>query len=117
MGANSHSFPSRVVSIGGGLFVVLVIVWYFWSAAPPQMGDNERAFSAVDALFTAVTAKNDKLLSECESRLKKLRDDGALAEDAFAHLDGIISQAKAGDWQDSARQLYKFMRAQRREAL
>jgi hypothetical protein len=71
----------------------------------------------VDALFTALTARNEKLLAECETRLKSLQDDGVLAENAFTHLDGIISQAKTGEWRQASRKLYKFMQAQRREAL
>ena len=48
---------------------------------------------AVDALFTAVTARDDKLLGECERRLHALKDAGALSDNASACLDGIIKTA------------------------
>jgi hypothetical protein len=117
MSAKPQVSRSQAASIGSGLIALLAIAWYFWTPSPPQLGQNERVFSAVDALFTAVTAKSDKLLAECEDRLRSLQNEGLLAEEAFTHLDSIVSQAKTGEWQPAARRLYKFMRAQRREVL
>jgi hypothetical protein len=98
------------------LVSALALGWLYWAAIPPQLGDNERAFSAVDALFTAITARNEKLLGDCEVRLNALRDEGALESEALVHLTGIMAEAKSGEWQRSARRLYKFMQAQRRES-
>jgi hypothetical protein len=72
-------------------------------------------FKSVDALFTAVAARDDQLLGACEQRLHALADAGRLPVDAAAYLDDVVATARAGRWESAARTLYDFMRAQRRE--
>ena len=79
------------------------------------MGADEEVFKAVDALFTAVTARDEKLLGECEQRLSALKDAGKLPTDAAAYLDSVIRKARDGRWENAAEKLYDFMKAQRRE--
>ena len=93
--------------IGGGL------LWWWWTR-PPQIGSDEDVTKAVDALFTAVTARDKDLLGQCERRLGGQRDAGKLPADASAYLDGIISTARQGRWDVAAERLYEFVRAQRR---
>jgi hypothetical protein len=85
-------------------------------ARPPQLGNDGEAYSTVDALFTAVTARDEKLLGDCEQRLHALRDGGRLPKDAAEHLDGIIRKARAGRWERAAESLYAFMKDQRRDS-
>lgn len=82
---------------------------------PPQMGADESVFRTVDALFTAVTARDERQLGDCERRLRGYRDEGRLPEGAAEYLDGVIGLARGGDWAAAAKQLYEFMSAQRRE--
>jgi len=79
------------------------------------MGADEEVFTTVDALFTAVTARDENLLRQCEQRLHASRDVGKLPADASNYLDGVIRKAKAGSWESAAERLYDFMTAQRRE--
>jgi hypothetical protein len=100
-----------------GLAVVGAVAWWLVQllTPPPQMGADAQAFETVDALFTAVTARDERLLGQCEQRLHVYRDAGKLPAEAADHLDDIIRQARAGDWEAAAERLYRFMRAQRRE--
>jgi hypothetical protein len=98
-------------TVGG----VCIIIWGLRS--PPQMGADEEAFSNVDALFTAVTARNEALLDACERRLRDLSVAAKLPTDANDYLTGIIQTARAGRWQPAAEKLYQFMSVQRRESL
>ena len=82
---------------------------------PPQMGPDEEVFATVDALFTAVTARDEQRLGECEQRLREFKESGKLPSDAAAHLDGIMARARAGNWEPAAERLYDFMKAQRRD--
>ena len=75
--------------IGGGL-----LLW--WWSRPPQMGSDEDVAKSVDALFTAITARDDNLLGQCERRLHGYVDDGRLPAEASAFLDGIIATARSG---------------------
>jgi hypothetical protein len=97
-----------------GLALVLGI-GFVGCRRPPQMGAEEEVFQSVDALFTAVTARDEKLLGECEQRLQALKAAGKLPGDASDYLDGVITKAHAGCWESAAEKLYDFMRAQRRE--
>jgi hypothetical protein len=79
------------------------------------MGADEQVFASVDALFTAITARDEKLLGQCEHRLHALKGAGNLPGSAAGYLDGVIQTARKGRWQAAAETLYSFMKAQRRE--
>ncbi len=100
------------VGIGGVLLVGLLVM--LWSG-PPQMGADEEVFRSVDALFTAVTARDEKLLGQCEQRLHAQRDAGKMPTEAGEYLDEVIARARSGKWETAAERLYEFMKAQRRE--
>ncbi|MFT3879022.1 MAG: hypothetical protein QM703_05100 [Gemmatales bacterium] len=82
---------------------------------PPQMGADKDVFNTVDALFTAVTARDEKKMAQCEQRLKGYLASGTLPESASIYLNEVIATARAGKWQSAAETLYSFMMAQRRE--
>jgi hypothetical protein len=105
---------AAVAAAGFGVVVLLMVALVWWSR-PPQMGADEEVARAVDALFTAVTARDTKLLGHCEQRLRALKDTGRLPGSAWDYLDGVIEKARAGRWESAAEGLYGFMRAQRRE--
>jgi ammonia channel protein AmtB len=113
---SNQAKPSIVLIASIALALLLTIGWFFWNPAPSQLGDNERAFSAVDALFTAVTARNEQLLADCEARLKALVNEGVLDDKNSEYLASVVAQAKTGQWQQAARRLYKFMQGQRRQS-
>lgn len=102
--------------LAGGLpAVVASVLLLIWILRPPQMGADEEVFTTVDALFTAVTARDEKLLGECERRLHAYRDAGKLPRAASDYLDSVIRTSRAGGWTSAAETLYGFMRAQRRD--
>ena len=82
---------------------------------PPQMGTDEDVFHTVDALFTAVTARDEKRLGECEQRLHAYRVSGKLPAGPADYLDRVIAKARGGGWESAAERLYEFMLSQRRE--
>lgn len=102
-----------IVAVAG--LLVLAVYLYNVFNRPPQMGASEEAFTTVDALFTAVTARDENKLNDCEKRLKRLEESGQLPTSAWKSLDSLIRKAHAGNWQSAAESLYAFMLAQRRE--
>src|SRR5262245_5531966 len=94
-----------------GAVVILIVLF----RRPPQMGADEKVFNTVDALFTAVRARDAKLLGQCEQRLHALRDAGKLPPEAARYLDDVVGRARDGRWESAAEQLYDFMKQQRRE--
>jgi hypothetical protein len=81
---------------------------------PPQIGPDEEAFKAVDALYTAVTSRRPQLLDQCDRQLQDLQKQGKLPEPAHEALQKIIAKARDGEWEPAALDLSKFMKGQRR---
>lgn len=98
-----------------GLLIVGVGVWLWRIQPPPQLPNDAEVFDTVDALFTAVTSRNERQLSECEARLNSFHDAGKLPPPAAKSLNAIIARARTGAWQPAAEGLYAFMIGQRRE--
>jgi hypothetical protein len=115
--ATTNGLTARRAAVAGSVAAVVVFsaTWLLWWGRPPQLGANEEVLKAVDALFTAVTARNEKLLGECGQRLHTLKVGGKLSSEASDYLEGIVDTARAGRWQSAAERLYSFMKAQRRE--
>lgn len=88
---------------------------YLGLRSQPQLGSSEEVFNTVDALFTAVTARNEQWLGNCERRLRDHRNTGKLGGAAWKRLEGVMAQARAGDWEPAAHTLYDFIQGQRRE--
>jgi hypothetical protein len=82
--------------------------------APPQIGPDRDTFKAVDALYTAISLRDPKLVENCASRLKELRAAGKVPEAAFLTLDSIILEASEGHWEPSQERLAVFMEGQER---
>lgn len=117
MGSANDSTRRRVALVAVSVAGLLILAWLFlwWWSRPPQMGADEEVAKAVDALFTAVTARDEKRLADCEQRLRTFQETGKLPLKASAYLDNIIGKARAGGWESAAQTLYDFVRAQRRE--
>ena len=117
MGSTDRSTTTRLSMVAAGVAALVVLVCFvvWWRSRPPQMGADGDVSKTVDALFTAVTARDEKLLADCERRLLTLKGAGKLPLDASAYLDKVIAKARARRWESAAQALYDFMRAQRRE--
>lgn len=105
----------RLLLLAVGLLAVAGVALVISLGRPPQMGADEEVFHSVDALFTAVTAHDRKLLDQCERRLHSLKDAGKIPVAASTFLDGVIQNARVERWQPAAETLYNFMKSQRRE--
>ena len=67
--------------------------------------DNRRA---LDALLTAITMKNSRLLEEGAKRAKARRDAGQLTDEQYQGMEGFINQARGGDWPGAEKDGYAF---------
>lgn len=120
MATTSENAPARnrarvAWAVLGVLAVGVVVALVLSLRTPPQMGPDAEVFDTVDALFTAITARDEKRLGECEARLRAHRDAGKLPPKAAAHLDDIVAAARKGKWASASERLYDFMAAQRRD--
>ncbi|MCI0461739.1 MAG: hypothetical protein L0Z62_32720 [Gemmataceae bacterium] len=104
-----------VLILVGLLGLAAVVVLIISLSRPPQMGADEDVFRTVDALYTAVRSRDEKRLGQCAKRLADYRESGKLPAGAGDYLDGVIAQARGGEWESAVRRLYDFMVVQRRE--
>ena len=91
------------------VFLVLIAgvgVWV-WSGRPPTMEarDNRRT---VDAILTAITMKNTRLLDAGIRRAQARRQAAQLTEDQLAGMESFASKARAGDWASAEKEGYAF---------
>ena len=101
MQASANRRPAVVLVSLIGVGVVALTIWFLCFRSPPPLGSDSEAIHAVDALFTAVTARDEKRLGECEERLRGYREAGKLPADAADELDAIIRKARSGSWQEA----------------
>jgi hypothetical protein len=106
--------PIQIVCALAAVVGIFFLVQAF--KAPPQIGMDEEAFATVDALFTALTSRDESRLDVCEERLLALREAQRLPATAADYLDAVIDQARSGQWEPAAKRLYDFMYRQRRDA-
>jgi hypothetical protein len=104
--------------IGLAILGVLVVasaarVWLGYRA-PPQLPASDEVYKSVDALFTAVTSRDEQRLAACEERLKNYHNRALLPDRAWQRLSGVITTAKNGQWDTAAHRLYDFIQGQRR---
>ncbi len=116
MASNRAGAWRRPVQIVCALAAVAAVAFLVQALrAPPQIGTDEEVFAAVDALFTALTSRDDSRVDGCEQRLLALREAHQLPAKAADYLDSVIEQARSGQWEPAAKRLYDFMYRQRRE--
>jgi len=90
----------------------LAALWVVVGCGRPPVVESDEAFSTVDALYTAITARKIELVTDVERRLKALHADGKLSKPAMQRLDAILAKARAGQWQAAAEQIDGFIRHQ-----
>ncbi|HXY37071.1 MAG TPA: hypothetical protein VEI07_22780 [Planctomycetaceae bacterium] len=105
----------RIV-VAGAVAGLLVIVgaWLTWGRQPPQIGGDKEAYVVVEAIFTALSSKSEERLAKSEEQMHALRDAGKLPVPVADYLDGMIKDARAGQWKAATKQMFVFMKAQRR---
>lgn len=100
----------RITRAASGVGLVLVLV--AGCTGTPQL-EGDESLGAADALWTAVTAKDDKLLDASESRIVELHRTTKMSDDVYEVLVGVISTARDGDWSGARGTLKDFVRGQR----
>ena len=85
-------------------------------SGPPQVVDDEECFSAVDALWTAVTSKRTDLLEQTATEFEKLQDAGRLSAAGLDALRTIIETARKEEWTKAAKSLKVFMQGQKKSS-
>lgn len=99
-----------VVVLGLALLIALGAAIFAWGDRAPTQDerDNRRA---LDAILTAITLKNTRLLEESAKRAKARHDAHQLTDQQFQQIDAFIDKARKGDWPGAEKDGYTFRKA------
>ncbi len=106
----------RMKRVFASLLFLVAIFSSHGCGRPPQVVDSEECFSAVEALWTAVTTKRIDLLEQSAIEIDRLHTDGQLSKEGHEALYEIIQSAQEGEWLPAAKSLKAFMLGQRKNA-
>jgi hypothetical protein len=101
---------ARVLRRGRAAIVLALVV----GCGPAQIGESREVFKAVDALYTAVSLREESALDRSAAILNDLRAAGKLPDSASAELVSITTEARAGRWEPARERLRDFMLGQHR---
>ncbi|MEO8270756.1 MAG: hypothetical protein ABI557_13615 [Aureliella sp.] len=95
-------------SIGIALVVVLFVGYQAWRyySVPPKLQASEEATKNLDAMFTALTARDSTRLAACMERIEEHVAAGKLSRKATADLRYCAELARNGSWEQAAKHLY-----------
>lgn len=111
----SQPRPARLFFIGSGTAAILLLggwAWHYYSTPPPLQASPQAA-KTLDAMFTALTSRDQKNLSACIERIEQYSQQGMLATRAAAELRSCNDLATAGSWEQAAERLYWVIYEQR----
>lgn len=113
--ARSVDRPQPLYWYGGILLALLAVIAVKWWMARPVYPPVSSGTSLllIKQLYTACNTKNAKLLDKFEARLQREHQSQQITDVELAHFREIASVARAGDWEGSMKQAYRFAQDQR----
>jgi hypothetical protein len=76
---------------------------------------SESGLKCLDAIYTAVTCRKPELLEQCSVKIDTLKRSGDLTSGSAEMLLGFVTLAKKGQWEQSAKELDRYIRLQTRQ--
>lgn len=98
---------TRNTVLGGSLVAVLALGVLAMAGRAPTMEERENR-KAVDAMLTAITLKNSRLLEESAKRAQARRTAGQITEEQLQGMEAVINKARAKDWTGAEKDGYEF---------
>ena len=88
-----------------GIWIVLAV--FIGGCHGPTQDDRENR-KAVDAVLTAITIKNARLLEDAAGRVKARRDAGAITAEQYQGIVAFVEKARKRDWAAAETEGYEF---------
>lgn len=89
------------------LIVLLTLAGFVSRRRVPtqQERDNRRA---LDAIMTAITLKNRRLLDDSADRARARHEAGQLTDTEYQAIEAFVEPARGGDWSRAEKEGYTF---------
>jgi hypothetical protein len=97
----------RSAVLGTSLVATLGLGVLAWGGRAPTMEERDNR-KAVDAMLTAITMKNNRLLEESARRAQARRAADQLTEEQYQGMEAVIKKARARDWAGAEKDGYAF---------
>jgi hypothetical protein len=94
------------------LLAVVAVKWWLSRPVYPPVSSGT-SLLLIKQLYTACNTKNAKLLDKFEARLQREHASQQITDEELTHFREIASVARAGDWEASMKQAYRFAQDQR----
>ena len=106
--ANSRS---GVAIIGAVAILLCGLTYWAWTDTPQLKADGD-VYASLDALFTAVTARRESLVANCESKLAVLHSEGKIPEQAWKRISHVIELTRSREGEIAVKAPYTFIERQ-----
>lgn len=95
-------------ALGIGVIVGLLVGYQAWRyfSTPPKLQASADALKTLDAMFTALTARDSAKLAGCMDRIEQHLAAGKLGHEAAVKLRYCAELANQGSWEAAAKYLY-----------
>jgi hypothetical protein len=94
-----------LLGLAGGAMLVLALLGWRWRAPTQEERYNRRV---LDAILTAITLKNSRLLEESAIQARARHDAGYLTPEEYQGMEAFINTARGGDWPGAEKEGYEF---------
>ena len=98
-------FWGVLVALGVVAMLGLILLASRWRGPTEKDRSNRRA---LDAILTAITMKNTRLLEESGKQAKARHDAGQLTNEQYQSMEAFIIKARGGDWSGAQKDAYEF---------
>ena len=78
--------------------MVAMVSWYLW---PRKIELTDDSYQIGIALYRACNQRDEQGLEKIQAMLDELRNHNRPGELAIRHLQGIVDEAKSGDWRSA----------------
>ncbi len=95
------------------LIIGIVFLVGLTSCSPPQYTNDKEIEKAIEGLYSATGMEDVAQVERCETKLKKLHEEGKFSADVWKYLQEVIQQAKAGKWTNARDKCYKLIKGQK----
>ena len=102
----NHTRRNYLLALGFAVVLLGLFQAWRWYATPPLLQASPDATKTLDALFTALTARDTAKLATCMKRIEVHFAEGKLSKKATNELRICHELAKAESWDEAAKRLY-----------
>ncbi|GIW99714.1 MAG: hypothetical protein KatS3mg111_3047 [Pirellulaceae bacterium] len=101
-----HWNAKTILAAGGGVAVLLLVVWAWRRPYPPM---SSQAYQYANALYSICNRHDEERLEKIATMLAERAADGELTKTETQFMYRIIRTARSGRWEKAVREVRRWM--------